>query len=36
MLSILKITKGHDFVKTIGRVVFLGLCTLTDGALFFY
>ena len=35
-ISVLKITKGHNSVKIVGRVMVLVLCTSSDDALHLY
>ena len=36
MIFIEKISKGHNFVKEVGGVMVLFLCTLCDGGLYYY
>ena len=36
MIFILKFSKGHTYVKTVGGVTILVLCTLSDDALYVY
>ena len=36
MISILKITKGNNSAKNVGRVTVVDLCTSSSHALYFY
>ena len=36
MISILKFTKGHNFIKHVGRVMVLDLCSASNDTLYLY
>ena len=36
MISILKLTKGHNLIKNVGRVMILDLCLSSNDTLYLY